>query len=491
MQPAVRGVSSRRPGARLLLEAVVPVVLTLRWIAAWGLGRIQEFAPHASVWFPPAGVTFAAFVVFGPRAAVPVTAASLLITLRLEFYGADFPVSSLLLGGLLVSAAHAAAYGAGTFAFRRWAGDGVPRAVTVFLLVVPASALLAAVAGAFSLALSGLIPYEEARAILVPWFIGDFVGVVALAPAIAALLERLAEATGTRTSGLVGAAARLGPARPGFGAISARLLLCVLPLAGSLVLLLGFEQRDLASSFIVFFAVVPLMWIVHTEGAIRTFASVAALSTVLAGAGALVGPGDHTTAYQFAMIVLAGSAYFGLAVPSLYLDNEHLRRLATTDALTGAMNARPFLDAATLETERARRFGTPLSLVLLDLDRFKTVNDTHGHPFGDAVLAETGNRLRAGLRDSDVIGRLGGEEFGILLPMTDEAAAARTAERLAAALRDVPVTRGSTAATVTASFGVAAVDPAKGFEATRERADRALYEAKRLGRDRVEVAATA
>ena len=467
-------------------------MLTLLWIAAWGLGRIQEFAPHASLWFPPAGVTFAAFVVFGPRATVPVAAASMFVTLRLDdVYGTDFPVSSLLLAGLLFSAAHAAAYGAGTFAFRRLAGNGVPRAVTVFLLVVPASALLAALGGAFSLALSGLIPYEEARAILLPWLIGDFVGVVALAPVIAALLERLAVATGTRTSGLVGAAARLGPARPGLGAISARLLLCVLPLAASLVLLLVFERHDLASSFIVFFAVVPLMWIVHTEGAIRTFACVAVLSTVLAGSGALVGPGDHTTAYQFAMIVLAGSAYFGLAVPSLYRDNEHLRRLATTDALTGAMNSRPFLEAATRETERARRFGTPLSLVLLDLDLFKTVNDIHGHPFGDEVLSETGYRLRAGLRDSDVFGRLGGEEFGLLLPMTDEAAAVQTAERLAAALRGVPVTRGSASVIVTASFGVAAVEPAKGFDATRERADRALYEAKRLGRDRVEVAATA
>lgn len=98
-------------------------------------------------------MTFAAFVVFGPRAAIPVTTASLLVTLRLDdIYGTDFPVSSLLLAGLLFSAAHAAAYGAGTFAFRRWAGTGVPRGVTVFLLVVPASALLAALGGAFSLA---------------------------------------------------------------------------------------------------------------------------------------------------------------------------------------------------------------------------------------------------------------------------------------------------------------------------------------------------
>lgn len=230
------------------------------------------------------------------------------------------------------------------------------------------------------------------------------------------------------------------------------------------------------------------MWIVHTEGALRTFVSVAALSTAIAGAGAWAGPGEHTTAYQFAMIVLAGSAYFGLAVPSLYLDNENLRRLAMTDALTGAANRGAFLEAAERETERSRRFATPLGLVLLDLDRFKSVNDTYGHPFGDAVLAEVSRRLQAALRESDVLGRIGGEEFAVLLPMTDTPAAAETARRLAASVRDAPVSDGLHAITVTASFGVTAIDPATGFEAARRDADRALYEAKRLGRDRVEVA---
>ncbi|MCL4808037.1 MAG: GGDEF domain-containing protein [Thermoanaerobaculia bacterium] len=470
-------------------ESLVTVALVLLWLASWTLGRIQEFAPHASLWFPPAGLTFAAFAVLGVRAVPGIAAASILVTLGLgDVYGADYPVRALLLAGVLFAAAHIAAWGVGAAALRRWMGGTVPRAVTTVLLVVPASAALAALGGASALAFAGLIPWTEARAILFPWFVGDFVGAVALGPAFAAFLERLAGAAGVRTAGLLRAASRLGPSRPGWRSFAGRFLLCLLPLAGSLLLLAGVGRRDLASAFLVFFAILPLMWIVHTEGALRTFLSVAALSAAIAGAGAFVGPGEHTTAYQFAMIVLAGSAYFGLAVPSLYLDNENLRRLATTDALTGAANRGAFLEAAARETERSRRFGTPLSLVLLDLDRFKPVNDTFGHPFGDAVLAEVARRLQAALRESDVLGRIGGEEFAILLPMTDTAATAATASRLGSAVRGAPGTDGLHAVTVTARCGVAAIEPARGFDAARQRADQALYEAKRLGRDRVELA---
>lgn len=463
------------------------LLLALAWVTAWSLGRIQEYAPHASLWFPPAGLTFAALAVLGRRAIPGLTAAAVLVTLRLgDVYQVDYAFGSLLAAAVLFSAVHVAAYGLGAAALRRWAGTDVPRTVTAFLVVAPVSAALAALGGAWSLAATGVIGGAEARSILLPWFVGDFVGVVALGPALAAVLERLAGAAGLRTTALLGTASRLGPAHPGRRRYGLLFLLCLLPLVGSILLLHGLRFDALAAAFLVFFAVVPLMWIVHTEGTARTFTAVAALSVAIAGTGALAGPGQHTIAYQFAMIVLAGSAYFGLAVPSLYLDNELLRRLASTDALTGAANRLAFDEAAARETERARRFDTPLSLVLLDLDRFKAVNDTWGHGFGDAVLVEVVARLRAGLRETDVLGRVGGEEFAVLLPMTPLAAAAETARRLGEALRDRPVTRGAVAAPVTASFGVAPVDPESGFEAARERADRALYDAKRLGRDRVE-----
>jgi len=470
-------------------EVVVTALLALGWVAAWALGSIQEYAPHASLWFPPAGLTFAALAVLGPRAVPGVATAAVLVTLRLgEVYRVDYDLGTLLVAGALFAAAHVGAFGLGAAALRRWSGSSVPQAVTAFLVVAPVSAALAAAGGTFALAAAGVIAPAEARAILLPWFVGDFVGVVALGPALAALLEHLAAAFRLRSTPLFGAVSRLRPARPGWRRFVLLFALCILPLAGSLVLLGGFGLRELATAFLVFFAIVPLMWIVHTEGSARAFGAVAALSVAIAGAGALAGAGAHTTAYQFAMIVLAGSAYFGLAVPSLYLDNEQLRQLATTDPLTGAANRLAFDEAAIRETERARRFGTPLSLVLLDLDRFKAVNDTWGHGVGDAVLVEVVDRFRAELREIDVLARVGGEELAVLLPMTPPLAAADTARRLAAALRERPVTRGAIAVPVTASFGVAQVDPAAGFEAARERADRALYDAKRLGRDRVETA---
>ncbi|CAG0927995.1 partial putative diguanylate cyclase DgcC, partial [Planctomycetaceae bacterium] len=180
--------------------------------------------------------------------------------------------------------------------------------------------------------------------------------------------------------------------------------------------------------------------------------------------------------------------FSALLLVALADEGRRLLVRATTDPLTGAANRLAFDEAASRETERARRFGTPLSLVLLDLDRFKVVNDTWGHGIGDAVLLEVADRIRAELREIDVLARVGGEELAVLLPMTPSAAAADTARRLAAALRARPVTRGGIAVPVTASFGVAQVDPAAGFESARERADQALYDAKRLGRDRVETA---
>lgn len=489
--PAVRPAGGTPPTRlpALRREALLTTLLALVWAAAWSLGRIQEYAPHASLWFPPAGLTFAALAVLGPRAVPGVAVAAILVTLRLgEVYDVDYDLEALLVAGALFAAAHVGAFGLGAAALRRWSGNSVPQAVTAFLVVAPASSALAAVGGAVALATAGVIERAEARAILLPWFVGDFVGVVALGPALAAVLERLAATFRLRSTPFFGAVSRLRPAHPGWHRFALLFALCVLPLAGSLVLLGGFGLRGLATAFLVFFAIVPLMWIVHTEGSNRAFGAVAALSVAIAGAGALAGAGDHTTAYQFAMIVLAGAAYFGLAVPSLYLDNEQLRRLATTDPLTGAANRLAFDEAAIRETERARRFGMPLSLVLLDLDRFKAVNDTWGHGVGDAVLVEVVRRLRAELREIDVLARVGGEELAVLLPMTPSPAAADTARRLAAALRARPVTRGAIAVPVTASFGVAQVDPAAGFEAARDRADRALYDAKRLGRDRVETA---
>src|SRR6478735_8449006 len=125
------------------------------------------------------------------------------------------------------------------------------------------------------------------------------------------------------------------------------------------------------------------------------------------------------------------------------LDNARLhdivQRQAITDDLTGLVNRRRFIEALDAEIERARGFGSPLTIVLADLDNFKQVNDEHGHHGGDVVLRAFADLIRSHVRDVDVSGRLGGEEFAILLPETDAAGAARVAERMRQSLNDVPI----------------------------------------------------
>ena len=167
---------------------------------------------------------------------------------------------------------------------------------------------------------------------------------------------------------------------------------------------------------------------------------------------------------------------------------EELRRLVLTDPLTGLANRRRFEEACELETMRFRRYGVPVSLVILDIDFFKKVNDTYGHATGDAVLVALAETCRRALRETDVAARLGGEEFAVLLPMTAEAGALEIAERLRTRLAatSVPISNGRLNFTV--SLGVATFSGQDEAETALARADAALYRAKGSGRNRVEVA---
>jgi len=163
---------------------------------------------------------------------------------------------------------------------------------------------------------------------------------------------------------------------------------------------------------------------------------------------------------------------------------------ATTDELTGISNRRHFFMQAERELSRARRFDRPLAAMMLDLDHFKSINDTYGHAVGDEVLQGFVKRALESLRISDVIGRLGGEEFAVIMPETPLAAAEAAAERLRAHLAERPIIAGREAIAVTVSVGVASFGKDdKSIDAFLNRADKALYRAKNCGRNRVEVAA--
>ncbi len=185
---------------------------------------------------------------------------------------------------------------------------------------------------------------------------------------------------------------------------------------------------------------------------------------------------------------------FNTMAARIEANDAELRALAVTDALTGVLNRRGFMQRARIEWERCRRHNRPLAVLALDIDHFKAVNDSLGHDAGDAVLRGIAACLTRDLRPSDVVGRLGGEEFAVLLPETPAEPALALAERLRAAIAATPFRAGSRTIAVTVSIGAAQtdaeIDPARaGFERLLKQADEALYAAKGSGRDRVVPAA--
>lgn len=165
---------------------------------------------------------------------------------------------------------------------------------------------------------------------------------------------------------------------------------------------------------------------------------------------------------------------------------EELRRLATVDVLTGCVNRRSFAERGTEELARSRREESPLSVILLDLDHFKRVNDTWGHDAGDQVLSRFAEACRGVLRSHDTFGRFGGEEFGVLLPLTDLQGATLVAERIRKRIAALDVEYEKQRISITVSIGVAPIIPGdtKIADAIR-RADEELYRAKESGRNMV------
>ena len=173
-------------------------------------------------------------------------------------------------------------------------------------------------------------------------------------------------------------------------------------------------------------------------------------------------------------------------VSDLVREAEALEQLAAIDSMTGLNNRRNFLSLAEAEWTRFRRYGRPLALLMLDIDHFKRVNDSYGHDVGDEVIKTVADILQKQKRASDIVGRLGGEEFALVLPEATLDSAVAAGERLRKLVADYVVTAGGERIAVTISVGASNCHAATaGIEELIKQADLALYEAKRTGRNRV------
>lgn len=174
---------------------------------------------------------------------------------------------------------------------------------------------------------------------------------------------------------------------------------------------------------------------------------------------------------------------------AIAIDNARLfkkvHQLANTDSLTGVYNRRHFFDLATKEFERANRFSRPLSLIIWDIDHFKTVNDTFGHIVGDQVLKMVAERCRSSLRELDLLGRYGGEEFIAILTEADSLSAREVGERLRAAIESTSYVIDGKEVSISISVGIADIKDCLSLDMLLDHADQALFHAKRSGRNRV------
>jgi diguanylate cyclase (GGDEF)-like protein len=219
------------------------------------------------------------------------------------------------------------------------------------------------------------------------------------------------------------------------------------------------------------------------------------LSVVIAKSVAILLPGSSGTFNLTIAIVvpLLIAPPLGYIFISLYFELEKVREevhaLAITDELTRVSNRRHFLKLAEHELERAKRYRHALSIIILDIDDFKKVNDSYGHLCGDAVLQDLSLACRTILRQCDVFARFGGEEFILLLPETNEASALQVANRLCQLVANHVVEYKDTQIQVTISIGVTTSNSnGDTLDDLLNQADGALYQAKRLGKNRLEIA---
>lgn len=468
--------------------ACLVAVLLLRF-GAYYASRLLEYAPYASLWFPAAAVTFAAFAVFGWRALPSLVAANLLGAFAAAGRdGADVSSGRVLVEGLVYSAVHCLAYCALAAAVMRSAAangrPSLPATINVFLLAGLGAATVAALGGSLALYLGGTLSAGEAGRAVLPWMIGDYTGLVSLGPLVLFALRGLAVRLRVPVSDVLFALDDLPQRSPAGARVYALMLPAILLVTVAGLWAISHDPTYAPLMLLVFVPIVLHFWLVHSQSAKQSLVSIALFDVALVVATRFLDLGGIAATLQCAMITLAAGSYFSMAVPMLYARSEELRTLLTHDSLTGAHTRRYFVELAERALRQSRTQAWPVSMLMIDLDHLKHVNDREGHAAGDRALSLVVRICRKSLREDDLLGRLGGDEFCAILAGRDAEDAAQCAQRMVEAVREAArVFPGELKPSL--SIGVATAKADDDYESLWLRADTALYVAKRGGRNRI------
>lgn len=451
--------------------------------------KLLEYASEVSLWFPAAAATFACFMVFGRRA-IPALLVAAFLSALYDAGGASLQAQPVLVvaGAALYAVCHCLCYaGLAKLVSRRISDNANPSISTTictFLVGGLPATLLAGLTGVVAAWMIGTVTAAPPVSLVLPWMLGDYVGLLTMGPLLAFVMRWAAERIRLPVPDVLYAYDALHRVHPGNRRYALRLASMLLVVGGALALV-AHDPDYLPLTFVVFIVIVLMLWMAVGQSMLQSMISIALFGLIVVVLAHAMGLMELSLLLQCATITLAAGTYFASALPMLYAQNAQLREILTTDALTGAHSRLFFVELAEQALRQNRATGLPTSMLMLDMDYLKSINDRHGHVAGDRALAEITRLCRDCLGPGDFMGRLGGDEFCVLLPGRDP----QTAEAMAASmLHSVRAARYDFAPDIppSISIGIATTrDGSEDYDSLFLRADSALYVAKRSGRSRI------